>query len=878
MEQGKWRPWPRIFGPNAEREVEEELSFHIEMRIAELVEAGEDPARARELTLARFGDVSAPRAECVAINERKGRRMARTEYVTELKQDIVYAVRALRRRPAFSFVAIATLALGIGANSAIFSVVYGVLLKTLPFAEGDRLVVVKTAYPDGNAYELSAADFMSVVQDNRAFDGVIAEATGSVTMTGRGEPREVSRAALSKGFFELLGVKPVAGRLFTESEHIPNGERVAMVSEGFAAELFGGPRQALNQSLTLAGNPYTIVGVMPAGTELPEDVRLYVPIRYDTTFSATTQAQRRSEFLNVIARRRSAVDVSAAEADVKRVGAALQTQFPTTNATLTLRATPLSEELTGPVRQPLLILLGAVGLVLLIACANVANLLLARATTRESELAVRAALGAGRGRLVRQLLTESIVLSVSGAMLGLLLAWWGTRALTTSSAIPIPRLANIGINNTVVIFTMVLSLITGLLFGALPALQGTGTRLMHSLREGGRGALSGVRGQRIRAAFVIAELALAVILLMGAGLLIRSFVEMTQVNPGFHPENAIAFRLSLQGDKYQQPASRTQFFTELDQRLRSMPGVTEVGGTTTLPMTGGASLIGPFQAEGRDVPPGVISEIRYVTVTPTYFDAIGARLLRGRRFDSRDRGDSSATAVGIVNRATIARWFPDGDPVGERVLVGGSPVEIVGVIDDVLQRSPTTTIQPEMYVPYVQQPLRTLRMVVRGDGDMTVNSSRVRAEVRAIDPLLPIETIQSLESVADAALAGPRFYMTLMALFAVMAVTLAVVGIFGVMSYVVAQRSREISVRMALGASKARVVGMVVGSAMRVTTAGLVLGLAGAMAGAGVLRSQLFGVGAADPLTMAAVLAVLAGSAGVASFLPRGRHHNDARA
>jgi putative ABC transport system permease protein len=630
--------------------------------------------------------------------------------------------------------------------------------------------------------------------------------------------------------------------------------------------MFGEPARSLEQTLTLAGRAFTIVGVMPAGTEAPEETELYRPLPYDSTFSAQTALGRRGEFLTVIGRMRAGVTPALVEQDVRRLGTDLADRFPTTNGAVTLTSIPLTQVLIGDVRTPLLVLLGAVGLVLLVACANVANLLLARATAREGELAVRAALGAGRSRLVRQLLTESLVLAGAGAALGLLLAWGGTRALVAAQPADIPRLASIRISGTVVAFTAAIALFTGLLFGALPALQATGTRMMQALRESGRGALSSARGQHIRAALVIAELGLAVMLLVGAGLLIRSFVAMTRVDTGFDTTNAVAFRVSLQGPSYAQAEARRRFFADLDDRLRTIPGILSVGAASGLPMTDMVSLLGPFQVDGVEVPAGVLPEIRLITVTPEYFATLGTPLLMGRALSDRDVAESPPVA--LFNEAAIARWFADGDPVGERVRLGGSTREVVGIVGDVLQRAPGIPVEPEMYVPYTQRSVGTMRFVIRGRGDMAPIAARIRNEVHALDPQLPIASVDPLDHLFADAVARPRFYTTLLTLFAGVALALAVIGIFGVMSYLVAQRSHEISIRMALGADRAAVVGMIVGRAMTVAAAGLVAGLAGAMAVSGVLRSQLFGVDATDPITLGAVLVILGASALFASLLP----------
>jgi predicted permease len=878
MSAKKWRRLRRLFGADPAREVDDEIAFHLEMRTGERIAAGEDPAEARARALRRFGDVEAARAEALKIDQRKERHMRRALYTSELRQDIAYAVRALRRRPGFAAIAVVTLALGVGANSAIFSVVHGVLLKPLPYRAADELMMVRTEYTNGTAFPLSAPDFMSVHDESRAFQQVAALTPQTVTLTGTGEPRDVSATLVSKGLFELLGLAPIAGRTFSAEEYV-RGSGVALVAAGFANRVFGGASTALQQTVTLAGNPYTVVGVMrgsaeivpgrPRGSARPDQAEVYMPLPYDSTYSSQTNVRRRSEFLTVLGRLRTGVTRERADEDMRRLGAELERRFPQTNENITLQAQPLAETLVGDVRRPLLVLLGAVGLVLLVACANVANLMLARATAREGELAIRAALGAGRGRLVRQLVTESIVLSGAGAVLGLLLAWWGTRALVAAQPADIPRLDEIGIDGNVVAFTAGVALVTGLLFGTFPALQATGGRMMHAIREGGRGALAGIRGQRMRAALVCAELALAVMLLFGAGLLIRSFIGLTRVDTGFNAENAITFRVSLQGSKYASPEVRRQFYTGLEERLRALPGVTHVGAATGLPMTGGASLLGPFNVEGMDVPPNVLPEIRVVTVTPTYFDALGTPMLMGRMLDERDRAD--APLVAVMNRASIGRWFPDGNPVGKRIVLGGQAIEVVGVVADVLQRAPGVPVEPEMYWPYAQQSARTMRYVVRGRGDMTPIATRIRTEVHALDPQLPLQSVDPLASVISNAVARPRLYTTLLTLFAGVALALAVVGIFGVMSYVVTQRAREISIRMALGADGSRVVGMVVGGALKIAAAGMLIGFAGAWAFGRVLQNQLFGVRLLDPLTLVGVLVLLGGSAAVASFLPARR-------
>jgi putative ABC transport system permease protein len=856
--------WRRLL-PNAKRDVEDELSFHLEMRIRELIDRGIDPEEARRMTLERFGDVNEPRKEMLSITERRTRRMARSEFTDELRQDIGYALRALRRSPGFTFIAVLTIALGIGANSAIFSVVHGVLLESLPFADPARLVQVQTAYPNGENYSLSAPDFMSVHDHNRSFTDVVAYSTQAPTLLGLGEPREIDGAVVSKDYFSVLGVRPAIGRLFDENDHVPGRANVLVLSYGFWQQQMGADRSALGKSLNLAGRPYTVIGVLENGAQFPASAQLFSPIAYDSSFNSTTSFTRRGEWLDVIGRLRPNTDLEASLGDARRIGTELQTQFRQTNDKLTFTTRSLMESLVGEVRMPLLVLMGAVGFVLLVACANVANLLLARATARESELAVRAALGAGRGRLIRQLLTESTVLAGLGAVLGLLLAWWSTRALVTARPVELPRLDQIGVDRTVVFFTAGIALFTGVLFGVLPALQATGTRLSQSLREGGRGALSGIHGRRVRSGLVVVEMALAVMLLVGAGLLIRSFLQLTSVNPGFEPERAVAFRLSLQGAAYREPTSRVQFFARLTDQLEALPGVTAVGAVSGLPTTGRAGMWN-FAVQGAPPPPaGIFPEIRAQIVTPEYFGALGGKLLRGRMLNQQD--NASAPPVALVNRAAIARWFPDGDPIGERIVTDLTR-EVVGVVENVLQRSPSDPIEPEIYVPHAQQPARTLRFIVRTTGDAALLAPRIRQEVRSLDAQLPLEDITPLTEIVATAVARPRFYTTLLAIFAGLALLLAVIGIFGVMSYIVAQRKREISVRMALGANAGQVLKMVVGGGLGLAALGLAFGLVGSLALGRVLQSQLYGVRLTDPVTLLGVLLVLMTSAGVASYLP----------
>ena len=862
-------PFRGILGPEPRRDVDAELAFHLEMRTRELVDRGESPERARERTLRRFGDYEASRRECVAISRRRERTMMKREYLRELRQDAGYALRMLRRAPGFTLVAIVTLALGIGATSAIYSVVHGVLLRPLPYADAERLYRLRMLYPDGTAYTaLSAPDFMSVRAETRAFEQVEAYSSRLLTLLGAGEPREVRAAGVSDGYFKLLGLGLGLGREFIAAEHRPGHGRVVILDHGAWQRLFGSDPTVLGRTLSLAGEPYTVVGVLAPAVRPPDEADVLFPLQYDETFSAATARGRRSEYLAVLGRATAASSADAVDADLRRIGSGLQTAFRETNDGLTINAVTLRQLIVGDVRRPLLVLMGAVAFVLLVACANVANLLLARASARQGELTVRAALGAGRARLLRQLLTEAGVLGLGGGLAGLAIAYAATRALIAAQPSDIPRLREVGVDGAVVAFTLATGLLTAAIFGVLPAWQATGGRLARALQAGGRGTV-GASGQRVRAGLVVAEMALAVVLLTGAGLLLRSFVELTRVDPGFRPEHAMAVRLTLQGERYRQPEQLRQRVAQFEERVRALPGVTAVAGTTVLPLSGLGPLWNFAVVGAPPPPPDVNQEIAIASITPDYVQAIGGAIRRGRPFTARDRADTPAVA--LINEAGARRWFGHQDPIGRRVEAGGGKPEIVGIVGDVLQRDPGQQAAPQLFLPYAQVSMRTVRLVIRAAGDPLALASAVRGEIRAIDPQLAVTDFTPLDQLVVRSVAGPRFYTSLLVLFAGVALLLAAIGMFGVMSFSVAQRTREISIRMALGARANHLVRLIVGRALALVAVGGILGLAAAQLLGRLLQKQLFGVTLLDPVTLAAVLLVLGLSGAVASFLPARR-------
>lgn len=863
----RWSRFRDLFGPNPRADVDEELAFHVEMRTHERIERGESPERARESALARVGDLTGPRHECIDIDTRRSRRMARLTFLTDLRHDATFALRLLRRSPVVTLTAALTLGLGIGATTAIFSVVYAVLLQPLPYPAADRLYDVHMLYPDGSRYSLSAPDFMSVRQDAKAYEQIEA-VDGMLGTLIEGEPREVRIARVSDGLFRQLGIGALEGRTFLAQEHEPGGGAVAVLGHAFWVQAFGGDRSVVGRIVTFGDGRFQIVGVLPPGASLTEAADVYRPLTYGPTFDATTSNARRSEFLTVIGRARPGVDARAASADLRAVGARLQQAFPDTNGGMTIDARPLTDVVIGDVRTPLLMLLGAVAFVLLVACANVAHLQLARVSARRAELAVRAALGATRGRIVTQLLVESGVLGVCGGLLGLGIAVIGIRLLVAAQPADIPRLDGVGLSQPVILVGLLSALGASFLLGALPAWQATGLSLSNALHEGGRNAGTSGGSGRARAVLVVAEVGLAVVLLTGAGLFVRSLMALSHVDPGFRPDRVMTFRVTLTGEAYQEAAEVRRRVDTLQERLGALPGVQAVAIASVLPLSGRGAM-NDFAVEGQPPPPpNVNQEIAVASVTPGYFEAIGVPLVRGRWFAESDRNESPRVA--LINEAGVRQWFGGQDPVGRRV-VSGTTREIVGVVGDVPQRSLGESVAPHLFLPYAQRPSRTLRFVVRGAGEFSGQAAAVRAAVRSVDPHLPLTDVTPLGDVITASLARSRFYTSLLALFAGAGLVLAATGVFGVMSYAVSQRSQELGIRLALGARPRSVVNLVVGHSLKLTTMGLVAGLVGAVLLARTLQQQLYAVTAMDPVTLTGVALALALTAVVASLLPARR-------
>ena len=788
-------------------------------------------------------------------------------------QDLRYALRRILKSPGFTLVSVMTLALGIGANSAIFSVVNGVLLKPLPFKEPDRLVAIYHV-SEGRRTTISGPNFTDLSRRSETLSDAAAISRYRTILTGQGEPVRLNAADVSASFFDLLGVSPQRGRGFRAEENQPGSAKVVVLADSLWRQNFGRDPGIVGKTITLDGVAREVVGIMPPGFSYPTDRVLWTPIEHTPAF---VSEQRGAWYLTVIGRAKAGVPVERVEAEVQTIGKQLAKQYPDANDGVDLAAVPLHEATVGNIRKAVLVLLGAVGFVLLIGCANVANLLLARAAARETEMAVRTALGAGRGRLIRQLLTESVILSIVGAGFGLLMAVWGVELLVSFQPQGIPRLNDVRVDGTVVAFTLGLAVLTGLIFGLVPAFQSTRTRLASTLKEGGRGALTTRGGTRMRGALVIAEMALAVMLLTGAGLLIRSFVKLASVDPGFHVEQALTFELSLPDSRYEQETRQRAFFDELIPRLRSVPGVQNVGAVLSLPLSG-SSLVLTFEVAGRPpVPPAQRPALQVRVATPDYFTTIGIPLEKGRLFNDQDR--EGTQPVVLLTKAAVRQYFPNEDPIGKRITLGwgrgpGTPRaggEVVGVIGDVKDAGLDEADPPQLYLPNRQWPVQGMGVVLKTSIPPASITDAVRREVYAVDGNIPISNLRTLEQIVSRSISQPRFYMTLLAIFAGGALLLAAIGIFGVLSYAVAQRTREIGIRMALGARERTVVGLVVRHAMILACAGVALGVVTAYFLSTTLSTLLYSTTPRDPLTFVSVAGLLLLVALFASYVPARR-------
>ena len=786
-----------------------------------------------------------------------------------LLRDIRYGIRSLVKRPGFTIVALIALALGIGANTAIFSLVNGVLLRPLPFAEPDRLVWmwgnIRNA---GNRASVSPPDFLDFRNENKTFEEFAASFTMplALNLTGSGEPERLSAAGITGNYFQALGAKPLLGRTFVLENEKPGNDQVVMLSYALWQKRFGGDPAIVGKTIALDGKAREVIGVMPQHFNFPRAAGLWIPINFDID---PEMKLRKAHFMRPIGKLKEGVTIAQAQADMDVVAMRLEEQYPESNTGWGLRLVSLREELVGNTRPTLFILLGAVGFVLLIACANVANLLLVRAAARQKEIALRTALGAGRFRIVRQMITESVLLALMGGTLGTLLAIWGVDLLVTLSADNIPSTAQVGIDATVLGFTLLISLLTGVLFGLAPALRTMNLNLTESLKEGGRTGSEGARRNRTRSVLVVIESAVAVMLLVGAGLLVRSLIQLQNTSPGFDAHKVMTMNITLSREKYSTPEKASSFFQELEGRVSGLPGVESVGLVTELPLSGQLNDM-PFTVEGR--PPVTIDQAfdaDFRRVNQHYLRTLRIPLLRGRNFTEQEVRQSAK--VLLISELLASQVFPNEDPIGKRLItvMSAQPCEIIGIVGDIRHRALETQPLPAMYLPTYES--RRINLVIRTQGDPASITAAVRKEVHAIDPDQPVADVKTMEQWMDTSVAAPRYRTLLLGLFALLALVLASTGIYGVMSYSVAQRTHEIGVRMALGARQLDVLKLVVRQGMGLVLIGVALGLVGAVALTRVMSSLLFGIGAKDPVTFAVVATLLTLVALVACYVPARR-------
>jgi predicted permease len=853
--------------------MDEELRFHVEMATEENLRRGLSPAEARRAALVSFGGVERVKEEC---RDSWGVRLLETAL-----QDVRYGLRSLRTTPVFTAVVVLTLALGIGANTAIFSVVNAVLLRPLPYASGEQLVAVQQEAPAAGVASMGLSPLE--VQDYRAssdvLDGVVEYHSMTFTLLGGVEPQRVVTGVVSWNFFDVLGVAPVLGRGFRSSDEGPNADAVLLLSHAFWQRKMGGDPGVIGRRFEMNDRVHTVVGVLPSLPPYPDANDVFMPASACPFRSAPAVTEnRQARMLRAFARVRSDVPLDRAKAEVGVLADRLRAQYPEAYPSLGFRADlrPVREELVRGARPPFLALLATAGLVLLIACANVANLIIARLSGRERELAVRAALGAGRSRLVRQLLTESTILALAGGALGLALAAAGARLLSTFAARFTPRATEVGLDGWVLAFTLVVSLGTGIVAGSLPGLP-SWPRLARALGESGR-STSGPGRRRLRGALVVAQLAFSFILLIGAALTLRSLAELQRVDAGFRAENVLTMSIDLNWSKYTEGGHRTDrervlsIYEALVEKTKGMPGVLDVAAGWTFPLNARFRNDNSFEIEGRPLAkdqPGPQADYR--SASPRYFDAIGVPVLRGRAFDEHDR--LKAPFVAVVSRGLARRYWGDADPIGQRISDDGAKTwrTIVGVVGDVRNAALDEAPKDTLYVPFLQFPGYSFSYFVRTEGDPLVLAHAVRQAVYALDGQTAVANVRTLEQVRHESIASPRLMAALLGSFATLALAITAAGLSGLIAFTVSQRTHEIGIRMALGADSGRVVRMLLRQGLSSVAIGLGLGVAGALALTRLASGLLFGVAPTDVACFVASALVLVAVATLACLWPARR-------
>ncbi|MET0626229.1 MAG: ABC transporter permease [Pyrinomonadaceae bacterium] len=790
-------------------------------------------------------------------------------------QDVRYGVRVLAKAPGFTLVAVLAVALGVAANTAIFSVINAVLLEPLPYREPGRLVSLweMNRARDARQNVLSPANLIDWKEQSNVFEDVAAFTDGAANMTGGGDPEEVVVGYVTPNLFPLLGVEPIKGRGFSPDDARPGAARTVVLSHGLWQRRFGSDPAILGKTFNLSGAPATVVGVMPArfqwfvrkGSRTAAPPEMWSPFELGDAYR-----KRQGRYMSAVARLKEGVTRERAEMELNHLAARLEQQYPEFNKGWGAEVVLLRDQFAGPIKPVLWVLLGAVGFLLLIACANVANLLLARGATRHKEIAIRTALGAGRARVVRQLLTESLLLAIVGGALGLLLAWWGVELLVAMSPRDVLDLGGVGVNVPVLLFTLGVSLLTGVVFGVVPAFEASRVSTSESLKDGAKGTTMGKRGGRLRGAFVVAEIALALVLLVGAGLMLKSFARLRSVDPGFEPANLLTMRVSLPTRKYKEDAQVIAFTRRAAERLAALPGVTAAGAVNYLPFAGPGAATN-FKIVGRpDPPPGEEPDTDVRVTDENYFRAMGVPVLSGRMYTAQESAERGKVAV--VTRSFAEKYFPGEDPIGKQLVVNmknePNPTEIVGVVGDIKLHALDEQPHPTVYWPHAELVYSNMTFVVRTSGDPAALGTAARAAIQSIDADQPVADLRPMNQFLAESVTRARFAATMLGVFALVAMALAGVGVYGVMSYAVAQRTHEIGVRVALGAQARDVLRLVVGHGMALAGAGLAAGLAGAFALTRLLSSLLFEVSTTDLFTYATLTGFLLVVALVACLIP----------
>ena len=790
--------------------------------------------------------------------------------------DVKYGLRLLFKHRSFTAVAVIALALGISANTAIFSVVNAILLSSLPYKNPERLVVPVSvnAARGSDRGSITYADYLDWRNETGIFENVAVFSSQTADLAGGGEPERIDVAGVAEEYFAVMGVEPLIGRAFSPDEFQPNATRTLVISYRLWQRKFGGDPGVLEQTVLLNGRPYPVVGVMPKDSQWPDEFDVWVPMAVGPN-PGPDLLRRDNMIFRAIARLKPGVSIGQASAAMATIAQRLEQEFPESRKGWTNGAIPLRDYIVGDQLQlALMVLVAAVGFVLLIACVNVANLLLARAATREREIAIRVALGSGRLRLVRQLLTESVVLGLLGGGAGLLLAVWGIDLLTAIAPADVPRLAEVKIDLRVLAFTMVTSVLTAVLFGLIPALQSSRVNLNESLKEGGRSSSEGGRGGRIRSALVVSEVVLSLVLLAGAGLMVRSFARLQQVDPGFDTNNLVTMSINCPSKRYPDESKTVAFYKNLVERVEASPGVQSAAVSSALPLGGGGFYLGRvFLLEGQPEPPaGTDNPAQWNVISPGYFDATGIRLLQGRAFDERDTSDGNK--VIIINETLAKRAFPDQDPLGKRIRSWRDENilrEIVGVVQDVRYFGRDDKVRGLVYVPHTQNSWRSMSLTVRTTGDPAAMIGPIREQIWALDKDLAVANPRTMNDTLARSVASQRFNMILLAVFAGVAMLLAILGVYSVLSYTVAQRSHELGIRLALGAQNRDVMRLVLIHGMKLTLIGAGIGLAAALAVTRLMKTLLFEVEASDPATFAVVTLLLMAAGLAACLIPARR-------